>query len=135
MIDMVLVSQEAASIRDRLSELISEQAKLEGLKYQVKASAIARLMDSINPTTGKAYSATHAQTYATLDPTYGEWYRHYTAIRGAREVLEVEMITLRMIGLAVIGDPNNVLTQGIFAPRKPVRIPTDKDEHNVPTTD
>ena len=114
MLDMTQIAQEVASVRDRLADLIREQAHLEGLKYQVKALAVARLMETTNPSTAKPYSATAAQTYATLDPTYGEWYRHYTTVKGAREVLELEMVTLRVIGLAVVGTPNNVLTPSIF---------------------
>ena len=123
MLDMTQIALEAASIRDRLAELVLEHAKLEALKYQMKAAAVVRLMDTVHPGTAKPYSATAAQTYATLDPTYGEWYRHYMTVKGAREVLELKMITLRLIGLAIVGNPTNVLMSSIFG--------TDKERENV----
>ena len=55
---------------DRLAEATERELRLEDERHTQKMNAMLRLLGTENPTTGKAYSATAANDFASTDTEY-----------------------------------------------------------------
>lgn len=71
--DALAIEQGIINAGDRLAEAKAHELRLEDERPVAKVAAIARLMQGVNPLTGKPHSASSAEAVVETDPEYAAY--------------------------------------------------------------